>query len=87
MKLLDTNRFYLKGTNNRFLHLASISEGLKEYMCFADVKTSKLYIEQITGGHLEFIDDDILAKALFDYLEYSGVLDMKKPLLPNTKPK
>lgn len=80
---MNTNRFYLEGTNRRFLHLASVSAGVKEYMCFIDNLTQKTYIEEISGGHLEFIEDDFLAFELSKFLEEEGVLQINKPALPD----
>lgn len=85
MKLVNTNRFILAGTNNRFLHVATIVDGLHEFMCMYDLYTQKLYIEEITGGHLEFIQDDALANALAEFLRESGVLDANKPMLPDNQ--
>lgn len=81
MKLINTNKFYLKGTNNRFLHLATIEDGPKEYMCFYDKRTSSMYIEEITGGTLMFIQDEQLAFELTKFLEYNKVIDISKPTL------
>jgi len=80
-KLLDTNRYWLPGLEKRALHIASLSDGLHEYMCFS--VSGKIYIEEITGGHLEFIDDDSLAAALSDFLTHNKVLDSSRPLLPD----
>lgn len=85
MKLINTNRFYLTGTNNRFLHVASVSDGLREYMCFHDRILKKTYIEEITGGHLEFISDDKLAQEIFDFLVDVKILDMSKPMLADNE--
>ena len=80
MKLLNTNRFILKG-QTRFLHLASIEDGPREFMCFADKETQKVYIEEVSGGTLCFITDDGLAQELNDFLVFKGVLLMDRPLL------
>jgi hypothetical protein len=83
MKLLNTNRFVLKG-QTRFIHLASIEHGAREFMCFADNQTSKIYIEEVTGGGGPFfVEDDSLAQELNDFLVFNRVLDMSKPLLPD----
>jgi len=79
MILKDSNRYYLQGTNQRFMHLATLHHGLREYMCFTDKETNKVYIDEITGGSLAFIQDDKLAQALTDYLTYLGILDINKP--------
>jgi hypothetical protein len=85
VKLIDTNRYYLKGTNREWLHIATVQDSLKEYICFTNVKTKQVFIESITGGHLEYIPDDALAQELNDFLVFNGVLDMSKPLLPDTE--
>ena len=85
MKLLDSNRFCLQGTANQFLHIATVANGVREYMCFCDLKTQKVYIEEITGGHLEFIDDDSLAEGIAEFLRESGVLDINKIMLPDSQ--
>ena len=87
MKLTDTNRFYLKNTGDRFLHLATVQHLLREYMCFVDLRPGpgtpgpRIYIEEITGGQLEFIGDDALAEELTAFLTYHHVLDYSKPLM------
>jgi len=75
IKILNGNRFYLKGTNNRFMHLATMTRGFNEYICFVDMHTSECYIEQITGGSLSFIDDDDLVRELKYYLDQAKILD------------
>lgn len=83
MKLVDSNRFYLPNTRGQYLHLATVQRNLREYICFAHVKTQKIYIEEITGGSLQFINDDQLADALHSFLVDRGVLRMDRPLLPD----
>ena len=82
MKLLNTNRFYLAGTNKHFVHLATVTYNIREFMCFVDTISQKVYIEEISGGHLEFIEDDSLAQALASFLTEAKILDMTKRLLP-----
>jgi len=83
MRLIDTSRFFLKGTQNRFIHLATVHHGVREFMCFADKCTNKTYIEEITGGSLVFIEDDSLAQGIADFLTRKGVLEISKPTLPD----
>lgn len=85
MKLINSNRYSLAGTNGVWLHLATVAEGVREFMCFTQVKTRKVYIEEITGGNLQFIEDDALAEGIHNFLTERGVLDMAKPLLPDDK--
>ena len=77
MKLVNTNRFYLPGTHA--LHLATIVDSVREYMCF--YLDGHIYIEEITGGHLSFIEDDALAEAIHHFISSRGVLSSSKPLL------
>ena len=83
MKLINSNRFSLPGTSGAWLHLATVNEGVREFMCFAEVKTRKIYVEEITGGNLQFIEDDALAEGIHNFLTELGLLDMHKPLLPD----
>jgi len=85
MKLANTNRFFLAGTRRRYLHMATVFYGLREYMCFVDVYTTRVYIERIIGGQLEFINDDSLAEGLHNFLVYKEVLLMNQPLLPDAE--
>lgn len=79
MTITDRNRYYLKGTPA--LHLATIQEGLREYICFH--LSGQIFIEEVSGGHLERIEDDSLAEELTNFLTKEGVLDSRKPLLPD----
>jgi hypothetical protein len=63
--------------------MATVHDGVREFMCFTDVQTRKTYIEEITGGSLYFIDDDALAAALAHFLTENKVLDMGNPMLPD----
>lgn len=84
LKLVNTNRFYLAGTSNRFLHVATIARGLKEYIHFIDRVTGQSYIEEITGGHLEKIRDDNEWNEVAEFLAECGFLDFSKgPMLPD----
>ncbi len=77
MKLLNTNRFSLPGTHNRFVHIATVQDGLSEFMCFFDGLEKKMYIERITASSLEFIEDDKLAQDLNDFLMDNHVIDLR----------
>lgn len=83
MKLTDTNRYYLQtpATPKRWLHLATVHDSVREFICFADRLTNQIYIEEITGGHLEMIEDDKLAEGLHEFLVYHRVLNMNRPLI------
>lgn len=61
-KVINTNHFPLKGTNDRFWHMATITKGVREFMVFIDTVGQATYIEEITGGGLnKILEDDIWA--------------------------
>ena len=72
-KLVDTNRFPLKGTNGKILHLATITKGVREFVFIMDQTTSKTYLEEVTGGRMEWIDDDSLHEDLSHFVEQVGL--------------
>ena len=78
MKLLSSKTHPLKGTNEEYWHLATVEDGVHEYMCFLCMKNNKVFIEEITGGQLEFINDDSLALDIAKFLESKGITDILK---------
>jgi hypothetical protein len=83
MKFLNKNKFPLNNTNGRYFHLATIEHGVREFMCFVDRSTGKIFIEEITGGHLDFIEDDQLANALSEFCTMHGILNANQPFIPD----
>lgn len=82
MKLTDTNRFYMPG-QTRFLHLATVQDNCKEFICMFDLQDKQMYIEEITGGHLETIKDDVLFESVYKFLEEKTIIDMGRPMIPD----
>lgn len=78
IKVVNSSVFPLNGTNGRYVHLASMHKGLREYMCFIDKRLQRVFIEQISGGHLEFIEDQQLAEELAAFLQERGLLSMSR---------
>jgi len=72
-KILNKNKYPLPGTNGQWIHLASIQYGLREFIYFLNRGTQKTYIEEITGGKLEVIDDDNLWNDLAMTLKEAGL--------------
>jgi hypothetical protein len=77
-KVLDSDVFALPGTEGRYIHLGTIQNGLREYLCFLDRQSQKCYIEDFTGGSLNFIEDDTLAFELTKFCEDRGLTDLKR---------
>ena len=71
--ILDDDQFYLKGTDNRFIHLATVGFSVREFLVFQDSWTSSVYIEEVTGGSLTKIEDQSLWKALTQFVNYHGL--------------
>ena len=59
-RFTDLNPFPLPGTNGKFIHLATIQYGLREFIYFTQKDTHLTWIEEITGGKLIEITDDNL---------------------------
>jgi hypothetical protein len=57
--------------------MASVTEGLREYMCFVDMTNQKCYIEEMIGGHLAYIEDDSCVEEIANLLTEKHILDMK----------
>ena len=77
--LKSSDRYILLGTEGRFLHLATVHRNTREYLCFQDLKTNKVYIEEVTlAGNLEFIPDENLVIDIAKFLEYKGITLIKK---------
>ena len=73
IKAINTNRFYLQNTNRRFIHLVTMIDGIHEFILFLDTVSSQCYIEEITGGQLEAIEDDNLWHDLWSFTQELGV--------------
>lgn len=78
-KIINKNTFFLKGTGNRFFHLATITFSVREFMVFMDTYKNKVYIEEVTGGSLNFIEDESLAKDLENFAKENKILEIKTP--------
>lgn len=58
IQVLNSERFFLKGTGKSYVHVATLGKGLKEYMVLLDTRVGTTYIEEITGGSLKAIEED-----------------------------
>lgn len=66
----------MQGTHGRWVHLATVQDGIREYICFFDIHDQKMYIEEITNGSLEFISDDSVVRELADFLLGKNVTNL-----------
>ena len=75
-KLLDTKKFFLQvnGAERRFLHMATVGSGLREYILLMDTVTKKVYLNDITGGRLEEIESDDEFKEIYAFLYDKGIV-------------
>jgi len=85
VKIVNTNRYYLYGTGTAYLHLATVQDSLREYICFYRIENHKLYIEEITTGQLEIIKNEERWLEIYLFLVEKGAL--KEPFTPNEAPK
>ena len=91
LNLKDKARFPLPGTEGRFQHLGTAADDLGyQYLCFADLQTGKLYIEQLamsgyngdTKLDLIRIEDDALFHSLLQFFTNNGCIPISKPSNP-----
>ena len=73
----------------RWEHRATLGRGLRTFLAFLDngiykedvwLKMPKAYIEEITTGRLETVDDDELFKEIHAFAEELGLLQIQHPL-------
>ena len=72
-QIINKAQFPLPGSGGRFTHLATVTHGVQEFMFFLDSALGQTHIEEITGGSLVKIEDDILWDALGNFLQESGL--------------
>jgi len=87
-QILSRKSFPLKVDNekenlvfHRYEHRATIGHGCKEYLIFIDHAKAQSHIEEVTGGHLEAIEDDSLHEALTNFAMENGLLALGPPPL------
>jgi hypothetical protein len=87
-KLIDTNRFYIAvaGHPERFIHLFSIMYGLKEFIGMLDRATAKIYINDITSGNPEEIEDEKLFMDLMKFCAEKKLITIQAGLPPEEQP-
>lgn len=65
----------------RWEHRVTLGYRGKRFMVFLDNLESKAYIEDITNGKLEIIEDDNLWEAVFNYATTEKYLNILKPMM------
>lgn len=87
-QILSTRRFPLQVNNEsdllpyyRYEHRATIGWNTREFMVFVDHLLQSSHIEEITGGHLEKIDDEELFKALQYFAFERDFMEVGPPFL------
>lgn len=73
--IIDDTAYFLEVKNapRRFLHLVSVGAGaLRQFCLIHDLKTKRIYLNEITGGFLEEINDEGLWQDLNSFLTSMG---------------
>ena len=71
----------------RWEHRATVGYGAREFIVFIDNlplftgEIPKTYIEEVSGGHLEQVEDDSLWEALGKFAGDMGLLEMQPPII------
>lgn len=76
MRLLSTSIYPLQGTNLQYFHLATIEHNFREFLCFIHTVSQRVFIEEISGGHLIAIEEDNLFNDLEIHCKVHKVTDV-----------
>lgn len=55
MKVTNSDKYHI---DDRFLHIATLQDGLRRYEVIIDLLTSKMHLNETTTGSYEVIEDD-----------------------------
>jgi hypothetical protein len=87
-QILSSQRFPLQVSNEndflpyyRYEHRATLGWNTREFMVFVDHLMQSSHIEEITGGHLEKIDDEELFKALQHFAFERDFMEVAAPFI------
>jgi len=69
----------------RWEHRATLGWGVREFMVFVDQARQSIHIEEITGGHLEAVEDDSLFEALLRFAQDNNFCDIMPPLIKHAE--
>jgi hypothetical protein len=67
-ELVDDKKYALQGTKGRFIHMATVRGGLREFVLLQDQALGDIYLNEITAGGVDVIEDDELFKAVYAFL-------------------
>jgi len=81
MKIINSNRFHLPNTDKKYLHLATVTDRMREYICFLEMSTNKMFIEEITTGQLEYVFDESIVEEIATLLHEAHLTDLRYGLL------
>lgn len=65
----------------RWEHRVTIGYRAREFMVFLDQMAQALYIEEISGGHLERVEDESLFESLLTFAREKGFCEMAMPIM------
>jgi hypothetical protein len=82
LKIKDINKDILPYW--RYEHRVTIGASLRKFMAFVDNLTCKLYIEEITDGHLKIIEEETIWHDLYRFCDEKGFCNMLQPMLKHT---
>ena len=72
-ELIDSQKYALQGTKGRFLHMATVRGGLREFVLLQDQALGDIYLNEVTAGGVEMIEDDELVEAVYAFLNEQGI--------------
>jgi len=79
LKVKDLNKDLLPYW--RFEHRVTVGRSFKKYMVFVDSLEAKIYIEEITDGNLNLVEDEQTWHAVFNFVKEKGYCNMMVPIM------
>lgn len=73
LRILSSKQFPLPNTKERFIHLATITDGIREFIFFKDKIAMTTYIEEITGGNLSQVKEEELWTELTELIKLNNL--------------
>lgn len=65
----------------RFEHRVTVGRNFKQFMVFVDNLDSKIYVEDITGGNLNLVEDEQTWHAVYNFVKEKGFCNMMMPIM------
>jgi len=69
----------------RWEHRVTLGWGTREFMVFVDQIRQTIHIEEISGGHLEAVEDDSLFESLLNFAQTKQFCEIMMPIMKHSE--